>query len=188
MIFLFWNESDDYRVEKWSRFFFFFLQREYFDSKIGDKNKRGPRFPLVYDRTKCETSPSPFWVKKLRFRLRSTIREKEKRPRRFKFRSGDAIFLLNTGAKVESFGYRDEDKFVRKTLPRKNRADIQRKLLNEMFVIGKVLANRENKTEFTRKCENFFLYDSIFSMGTFLKLATRWLVKSIYSTIIPNEV
>lgn len=92
-------------------FFFFFLQREYFDSKIGDKNKRGPRFPLVYDRTKCETSSSPFWVKKLRFRLRSTIREKEKRPRRFKFRSGDAIFLLNTGAKVESFGYRDEDKF-----------------------------------------------------------------------------
>lgn len=54
-----------------------------------------------------------------------------------------------------------------------------------MFVIEKVLANRENKTEFARKCENFFLY----SMGTtFLKLTTRSREIIHPIIIIPYEV
>lgn len=111
----FFQTSDDYCVKMIT-----FSQREYFDSKIGDKNKRGRRFALVYDRTKCKTSPFPFWIKKLRFRLRSTIRENEKRPRRSKFRSRDAIFLLNTTLKLKVSGIEMKTSSMQ-TLPRKNR-------------------------------------------------------------------
>ena len=74
------------------------------DSRLEEKKRqRSSFFSLVYQRVKCKTLPSPFWIKELCLSVLPFERTRE-RPRRSKFRSRDAIFLLNAALKLKVFG------------------------------------------------------------------------------------